>query len=121
MNWPPLRAIIREYLDTFESVDAALKTLTAARIPCAPVLSPDDVIAHPHMAERGYFAEIPHPARGTVRVNASPYHLDGAPVQPAGAAPYRAGEHTRAVLTEVLGYPSGKIDELASAGAIGVA
>jgi len=41
-------------------------------------------------------------------------------VQPAGAAPYRAGEHTRTVLTDVLGYPGGKIDELASAGAIGV-
>ncbi|MGH7355268.1 MAG: CaiB/BaiF CoA transferase family protein [Candidatus Rokuibacteriota bacterium] len=118
-HWPDLRAIIREFLDRFESVDAALKTLTAARIPCAPVLSPADVVDHPHMAERGFFAEIPHPARGSVRVNASPYHLDGEPVRPAGAAPYRPGEHTRAVLTDVLGYPGAKIDELLSAGAIG--
>ncbi len=119
-RWPELGAIIHEFLDRFESMDAALKTLTAARIPCAPVLSPEDVVSHPHMLERGYFPEIPHPTRGRVRVNASPYHLDGAPVQPAGAAPYRPGEHTRAVLTDVLGYPADKIDELQRAGAIGV-
>jgi CoA:oxalate CoA-transferase len=119
-NWRDLQPIIHAFLDRFESMDAALKTLTAARIPCAPVLSPEDVVDHPHMAERGFFPEIPHPGRGSVRVNASPYHLDGEPVGPTGAAPYRAGEHTRAVLTDVLGYPPGKIDELRRAGAISV-
>ena len=37
---------------------------------------------------------------------------------PAGPAPYRVGEHTRAVLTGLLGYKDRDIDDLAQAGAI---
>ena len=36
----------------------------------------------------------------------------------AGPAPYRVGEHTRAVLTQLLGYKDRNIDDLAQAGAI---
>jgi crotonobetainyl-CoA:carnitine CoA-transferase CaiB-like acyl-CoA transferase len=39
-------------------------------------------------------------------------------VTPAGPAPYRVGEHTRSVLTELLGYKARDIDDLAQAGAI---
>jgi crotonobetainyl-CoA:carnitine CoA-transferase CaiB-like acyl-CoA transferase len=61
---------------------------------------------------------VPHPARGEVRVTASPYHLDGAPVHPQGACPYRVGEHTRKVLGE-LNYSTERIEELRHAGVIG--
>jgi crotonobetainyl-CoA:carnitine CoA-transferase CaiB-like acyl-CoA transferase len=61
---------------------------------------------------------VPHPARGTVRVTGSPYHLDGAPVPPRAGAPYRVGEHTRPVLRDLLGYPDDRIAALARAGAI---
>jgi crotonobetainyl-CoA:carnitine CoA-transferase CaiB-like acyl-CoA transferase len=53
-----------------------------------------------------------------VRVTATPFQLDGRPVTPAGPAPYRVGEHTRAVLSGLLGYKDRYIDELAQAGAI---
>jgi crotonobetainyl-CoA:carnitine CoA-transferase CaiB-like acyl-CoA transferase len=119
-HWPALHALIREGLDRFESVEAAVKALTAARIPAAPVLAPDEVVAHPHLAERQAFPSVPHPARGSVRVTATPFHLDGAPVRPAGPAPYRVGEHTRAALADVLGYAPARIEELARAGAIGM-
>ena len=39
-----------------------------------------------------------------MRVNAIPFQVDGARPTPAAGAPYRVGEHTRALLTEVLGY-----------------
>ena len=61
---------------------------------------------------------MPHPARGDVRVTAVPFQLDGRPVAPAGPAPYRVGEHTRAVLTSLLGYKDQTIDDLAQAGAV---
>ena len=67
---------------------------------------------------RRAFPAVAHPAGGAVRVTASPYHVDGAPVGPAGPAPYRVGEDTRAVLAEVLGYPASRIDALLGAGAI---
>ena len=98
-----------------------MSTLTAARLPCAAVLSPAEVIGHPHLAERGAFPAVPHPTRGAVRVTGSPFHLDGAPVGPRAAAPYRVGEHTRSVLADVLGYPGTRIDTLVRAGAIATA
>ena len=119
-HWPELRPYIVEWLDRFESVEAALDALSAARIPCAPVLEPTEVIAHPHLAARGAFPAVAHPARGAVRVTATPFHVDGSPVGPSAAAPYRPGEHTQAVLQEALGYPAARVEELSRLGAIGV-
>jgi CoA:oxalate CoA-transferase len=120
-NWPALLPIIAGWLDTLGTRARALETLRAARLPAAPVLSPAEVVAHPHLQARGAFPEVPHPARGKVRVTASPFHVDGGPVAPAAGAPYRIGEHTRQVLGGLLGYPAARIDELAAAGAIGIA
>jgi crotonobetainyl-CoA:carnitine CoA-transferase CaiB-like acyl-CoA transferase len=117
-NWPALRDIIGEWIGRFSTVEDALDALRAARIPAAPVLTPEEVVAHPHLAARGAFPTVSHPARGTVRVTATPFQLEGRPVSPAGPAPYRVGEHTRAVLSELLGYKDRDIDDLAQAGVI---
>ena len=118
LNWRELRPIVEAWLATFASAEDALAALTAARLPCAPVLRPAEVIAERHLAERQFFPAVAHPARGAVRVTASPYHLDGRPVHPRGPAAYRVGEHTRAVLGDLLGYPPARIDELCRAGVI---
>jgi crotonobetainyl-CoA:carnitine CoA-transferase CaiB-like acyl-CoA transferase len=117
-NWPELRPLLVEWLDRFKTVDDAAAALAAARIPSAIVLSPSEVVALPHLAERQAFPGIAHPARGRVRVTATPFHLDGHPVSPQGPAPYRSGEDTRRVLSEVLGYPAERIEELLRQGAI---
>jgi crotonobetainyl-CoA:carnitine CoA-transferase CaiB-like acyl-CoA transferase len=119
-HWPELRAIIVGWLDSFPTADAALSALADARLPAAPVLSPREVTEHPHLAERRFFAEVPHPTRGRVGVTAIPFQVDGARPAPAGGAPYRAGEHTRAVLAEVLGYDEARIEGLRKAGAVEV-
>jgi CoA:oxalate CoA-transferase len=118
-HWTELRALLTDWLSTsFTSAEDALSTLNAARLPAAPVLAPHEVIAHPHMAAREAFPEIPHPGRGAVRVTATPFHVDGAPLRPAGPAPWRIGEHTREVLTGLLGYTPARVDELRRADAI---
>ena len=118
-HWSELRALLTDWLSrSFGSVDEALSTLNGARLPAAPVLSPREVIEHPHMRARQAFPEIPHQGRGSVRVTATPFHVDGQPLRPAGPAPWRIGEHTREVLTKVLGYPAERIDALRAAGAI---
>src|SRR5215510_2863522 len=93
-NWPTLRAIITGWLDGFEKAGDAVATLTAARIPAVHVLSPEEVVDHPHLAARGAFPAIPHSGRGAVRVTATPFQVDGRPSVPAGPAAYRVGEHT---------------------------
>ena len=110
-----LRPIVDAWLARFRTVDEALVVLAEARIPCAPVLSPAELIETPHMAAREFFPSVPHPTAGSVRVTASPYHLDGHPVHPRGPAAYRLGEHTRAVLSSVLGYDDARIRELLEA------
>jgi crotonobetainyl-CoA:carnitine CoA-transferase CaiB-like acyl-CoA transferase len=117
-NWPALRAIVTGWLDRFSKVDEAVEALTAARIPAVPVLTPEEVVTHPHLAARGAFPAVPHPGRGTVRVTATPFQVDGRPSVPGASAPYRVGEHTRQVLREVLGYAPARIAELEQAGAI---
>lgn len=117
-RWPEIRAMIIGWLDRFDAIEPAIEALGAARIPAAPVLAPTDVVAHPHLAARDAFPGVPHPTRGTVRVTATPFHVDRRPVAPAGPAPYQAGEHTRAVLGEVLGYAERRIAELLAAGVV---
>ncbi len=118
-HWPELRQIICNWLDGFDSVDAAVAALTAARVACAPVLTIEEVMAHPHMAEREAFNTVAHPTHGEVRVTAAPFHVDAKPVPARGPAPYRAGEDTRAVLAELLRYSAERIGKLAQSGAIG--
>jgi len=115
-HWSAMREVITGWIDGFASVDEALDALMAARVPCAPVLTPREVIAHPHLEARGFFPAVPHPGRGAVRVTATPFHVDGAAPGPAGAAPYRVGEHTRAVLVDLAGYAAARIDELLAHG-----
>ena len=112
-HWGALREIVVAWLQaTYPSVDAALAALAQARIPCAPVLRPADLVAEPHLAERGFFPAVPHPARGSVRITSTPYHLDHRPLGPRGPAAYRVGEHTREVLARDLGYSAERIEAL---------
>jgi crotonobetainyl-CoA:carnitine CoA-transferase CaiB-like acyl-CoA transferase len=117
-HWPLLRDLIGHWLTRFRTVDEAVTALASARIPSAPVLEPREVVAHPHLLERQAFPDVPHPSRGRVRVTASPYHWDGRPVHPAGPAPYRVGEHSRMVLSGLLGYDTARIDTLIASGAV---
>jgi CoA:oxalate CoA-transferase len=117
-NWAALRAVIVDWLDTFPSADAAISGLSAARLPAAPVLSPREVTGHPHLAEREFFPDVPHPTRGRVGVTAIPFQVDGHRPKPTAGAPYRVGEDTRSVLTEVLGYDDARVESLRKAGAI---
>ena len=117
-NWGALRERIVAWLDRFDEADAALAALTGARLPCAPVLSPGEVAASPHLAARHAFPAVGHPVAGAVRVTASPYHVDGIPVVPQGPAPWRVGQDTRDVLDSVLGYPPERIDALVAGGAV---
>ena len=118
-RWPEIRELVGGWLSTFSTVEDAVEALTAARVPSAPVLSPPEVIEHPHLRARDFFAAVPHPGRGSVRVTATPFHVDGRPPGPAGPAPYRVGEHTRAVLAELAGYAAPRIDALVAEGVVG--
>ncbi len=117
-NRVELEVIVNQWLSRFETVEEALAELTAARVPCAPVLTPAEMAAHPHLAERAAFALVNHPTRGKVKVTTAPFKFSRAPIRPAGDAPYRAGEDSAKVLTDLLGYSPERIERLVRAGAV---
>jgi len=119
-HWPVLRGIICDWLDGFESADAAVVALSAARVPCTPVRTMEEAMAHPHMDEREAYTTIAHQGCGEVKVTSAPFHVDGAPVPARGPAPYRSGEHTRDVLAGTLGYKAERIEALIRSGAVAV-
>ncbi len=82
----------------------------------AYVASMRDILEMEQLRERGYFVDIDHPVAGR-------YTYPGPPVSPSEPAWVfdRApllGEHTREVLSWVLGYPDARLVELEQAGVI---
>lgn len=82
----------------------------------AYVASMQDILEMEQLRERGYFVDIDHPVAGR-------YIYPGPPVSPSEPAWVfdRApllGEHTREVLSGVLGYPDARLVELEQAGVI---
>jgi len=118
LHWPELSAIIGQWLAGFDSVDDAVKALSEARIPSVPMLMPEEIVEHEHMAEREAFPTVNHPVSGTARVTATPFQLDGKAVWPAGPVPYKIGEHGREVLVDWLGYTAAQLQTLVDKGVI---
>src|SRR5262249_19179640 len=93
-NWAELQPIICDFLDRFKTVEEAVTALTAARVPAAAVLSPAEVIAHPHLASARPFprstipdaapcASPPCPFTSTTR----PWARPAPPPPPPGRPP----------------------------------
>lgn len=119
-HWKDLVAVYREWLNRYANADEAVAALAAARIPTVPMLSPEEVIAHPQTAARQAFPAARHPVVGDVRVTATPFFVDGLPTHPTGPAPWRVGENTREVLKTVLGMDDTRIDALQRMGVVSI-
>ena len=87
-------------------------------IPVGAINNLAQVVAHPQVKARGSIVEIDHPRAGKVRVVGVPVRLSATPGTVRTPAP-ALGEHTAAVLGELLGLDSGEIDALRAAGALG--
>ena len=111
-RWHELQDIVSEWLGGYRNSDEALAALREARIPCAPVLTPEEVVVAPQLVARETFSPVSHPGNGEVNVSTSPYWIDGRPVPAAGPPPYRIGEHTDPILRELLGLGDTEIAEL---------
>ena len=71
-----------------------------AGIPCGPIWTFDQVFADRHLAERGFFADAPHPALGPVRQLGSPMRFSRTPTRLDSAGP-TLGADTADVLREI--------------------
>ena len=86
-----------------------LGRLEAEQVPCAPVLTRDEVIAHPQIAASGILLESDHPDAGRLRQTRTAARFDTPTVIRHGAP--RLGQHTAEVLGE-LGLSDADIADL---------
>jgi crotonobetainyl-CoA:carnitine CoA-transferase CaiB-like acyl-CoA transferase len=91
--------------------------LRADGIPCSLVRNFEEVANDPQCAVREMFPLLEHAAAGPHRVTGTPVKLSATPGTVACGAPL-LGEHTRAVLADLLGLDSASLDALATRGVI---
>ena len=94
-----------------------LQRLYAAEVPAAPVNDLAGAFAELPVAEREMIVEYEHPQVGRVRMPGNPIKFDGIDKTISNPAPL-LGEHTDAVLRELLSLPAARIAALRLQGVI---
>jgi crotonobetainyl-CoA:carnitine CoA-transferase CaiB-like acyl-CoA transferase len=108
-------AMTQEVLKT-RTTAAWLERLEADGVPCAPVLTRDQVILHPQIAASGILLESEHPVAGRLRQTRTAARFEAPTVVRYGAP--LLGEHTAEVLGE-LGLSKADIARLCEQGVCG--
>src|SRR6202012_1516701 len=89
--------------------------MRAAGVPCGQVRSVGEAIRSPEARERQLVTRIPHPQVGWVPNVARPIRYSRTPVADPVAAP-AVGQHTDAVLRDLLGYDEDRLVRLTRSG-----
>lgn len=88
--------------------------LQSAGIAAFPSLSADQLLADPHLAHRGAFPPVTHPAKGKQRAVAPPWRFSATPAAALRWTP-DLGEHNRAVFCGLLGMDEAELAALQAA------
>jgi len=94
-----------------------LTDFKAARVPCGPILRPDEALAHPQTAALGMVHRVQHPSAGPLSLVGSPLGFSGTPVA-AVTPPPRLGEGGDGLLRDILKLDDDALAGLRSRGAI---
>jgi CoA:oxalate CoA-transferase len=110
-NNTALKVIIETWLARFPSRAGAIKALEAGRIPCAPVLTLQEAIAHPHLRERGTVRRVKDRLIGEFDIPGLPVKFSARPDRVPSPAPL-LGEHNGELLRELLSLSESEIASL---------
>lgn len=112
-----LKPLIEEWTTTL-TVDEVYAKVDGAGVPCAPILSIDQVVADPHIAgDREMFVPLEHPKAGKTVITGSHIKLSDTPPKVRTPSP-ALGEHNASVFGELLGLSDAELAALAEEGAL---
>ena len=94
-----------------------LAALQREGVPVAPIQTVDRVLADPQLEHRRMITTVSYPPHGRVPTLGTPIKVDGA-MELEPAPPPGLGEHTDAVLHELLKYPEDRIVALRASGVV---
>ncbi|MNZ42004.1 L-carnitine dehydratase/bile acid-inducible protein F [Pseudomonas putida] len=115
-NRAELIPLIRQ-ATVFKTTAEWVSQLEAAGVPCGPINDLAQMFQDPQVLARGLAVSMPHALAGSVPQVASPIRLSETPVEYRRAPPL-LGEHTEAVLGDVLGLDGDALGRLRSAGVL---
>lgn len=110
-NREALKSIIEAWMASLGGREAVLEALVHHRVPAAPVLDIDEVIAHPHMRRRGTIREVDDPNLGPFPVPGMVARFSAWDLETDLAAPL-LGEHNDSVLSDLLDLEDSDLEEL---------
>jgi crotonobetainyl-CoA:carnitine CoA-transferase CaiB-like acyl-CoA transferase len=108
--------MMESHLQT-KSGDEWLEAIHKAGVPAGPINTLDRVLSDPQVLTREMIVETEGPAKEKIKTIGNPLKMEKTPAN-AFTRPPQLGEHTREVLTNILGYSGEKIDSLKLRGAI---
>lgn len=106
-----LKHILEGWLAGFATRDEAIAALERHRIPCAPVLTLREAMAHPHLRERGVVREVHDPYIGRFDIPGPPARFSAWDV-PGGLRADLLGEHNEEILQSLAGLDDSEIEQL---------
>ncbi|MEE1887427.1 CaiB/BaiF CoA transferase family protein [Pseudomonas carassii] len=115
-NRAELIPLIRQ-ATVFKTTAEWVSELEKAGVPCGPINDLAQMFQDPQVLARGLAVNVPHPLAGSVPQVASPIRLSETPVEYRQAPPL-LGEHTEAVLGDVLGLDEAAVQRLRAAGVL---
>ncbi|WP_040382515.1 CaiB/BaiF CoA transferase family protein [Dethiosulfovibrio peptidovorans] len=112
-----IKPIVEEWTEK-HTVEDACRLIDQAGIPCAPIMSIDQVTSDPHIAgDREMFVPVEHPVAGKTTLTGNHIKLSGTPAGIRTASPI-LGEHNREVFGEMLGIGDTDLQLLRSEGVL---
>jgi CoA:oxalate CoA-transferase len=110
-NKEQLRDVIEKWLSGFATRDDAIAVLDKERVPCAPMLSVNESIKHPHLNERQTVRWVSDPILGKIAIPAVPVKFSAWPDR-IDVHASRLGQDNERVLRQLLKMDDAKIAKL---------
>jgi formyl-CoA transferase len=92
------------------------KILGDASVPCGKILDTVELLADPHLRQRGMIVDLEHPVRGKFSMPGCPVQLEDSPAE-IRIAPL-LGQHNEEVYGQLLGLGSDQLAQLKEQGVI---